>query len=104
MEFQELVNEAKKVRDKYSQEEIKEFGRAWNVNDRLQGFIGDVGDLSKLMMVRSGVRTIENADAKLRHELADCLWSIMIIADELGIDLEKSFLNTMNDLNKKLDQ
>jgi NTP pyrophosphatase (non-canonical NTP hydrolase) len=103
MEFQELINEAKKIRDKYSREETKEFGRPWNVNDRLQGFIGDVGDLSKLMMVKNGVRKIDNAEEKLKHELADCLWSVMIIADELGVDLEKSFLGTMQDLNKKLD-
>jgi NTP pyrophosphatase (non-canonical NTP hydrolase) len=34
----------------------------------------------------------------LAHELADCLWSIIVIADEAGVDLEKAFFETMKEI------
>jgi NTP pyrophosphatase (non-canonical NTP hydrolase) len=39
----------------------------------------------------------------LGHELADCLWSIIILASELDIDLEANFLATMEKLNRHID-
>ena len=64
--------------------------------------VGDVGDLVKLVMVKEGKRHGEAVDAKLRHELSDCLWSLLIIADHYGIDLEQSFFETMNELDERL--
>jgi len=42
-------------------------------------------------------------DEKFEHELSDCLWSIMILADKYGVDLEYSFLRTMDELEKRID-
>jgi NTP pyrophosphatase (non-canonical NTP hydrolase) len=57
----------------------------------------------KLVMAKNNFRNGENIDAKLAHELSDCLWSIIVIANELGIDLEKEFLFTMDGLEEKLE-
>jgi len=57
-----------------------------------------VGDLVKLVMAQNGRRAIPDAESKLAHELADCLWSVIVLADGHGIDLEKAFLDTMDDL------
>ena len=62
------------------------------------GFVGDVGDLMKLIIAESGVRDIPDARQKLEHELADCLWSVLVLADAYGVDLEKAFTQTMDDL------
>ncbi len=62
------------------------------------------GDLMKLVTAKEGVRVIENVDKKLAHELSDCLWSIIILADQYGIDLEKSFQEAMNSLEKSLQK
>ena len=35
----------------------------------------------------------------LGHELADCFWSVLIIADAYGVDLETVFERTMNELS-----
>ena len=102
MDFKELTIKAKEIRDKYAEKEKKLTGRTWSVLERTQGFVGDVGDLTKLVMAKKGLRKIENLDKKLTHELADCLWSVIIISDELGIDLEKSFLDMIEDLNQKV--
>jgi len=71
--------------------------------ERTQGFMGDAGDLMKLVMAKYGLRTIEDIDKKLAHELSDCLWSILIIADELGIDIEKEFGKNMDELERHIE-
>lgn len=68
----------------------------------MQGFVGDVGDLMKLVMAKSGVRSADNLDAKLAHELADCLWSVLTLAKLYEVDLEQAFLSTMNSIEAKI--
>ena len=66
--------------------------------------VKDMGELSKLLMVRGGYRDDfkEDIKIKLEHQLADMLFSIIIIADKTGIDLEKSFWQTMREIEKKI--
>jgi NTP pyrophosphatase (non-canonical NTP hydrolase) len=64
------------------------------------GFMGDVGDLAKLIQAAEGVRAIPDAEAKLAHELADCLWSAIVLADAYGIGLARAFVDTMDALEK----
>jgi NTP pyrophosphatase (non-canonical NTP hydrolase) len=64
------------------------------------GFVGDVGDLAKLVIAQEGRRDIADFEKKTAHELADCLWSIIVLADSYHIDLEESF----SDLCAKLRQ
>lgn len=103
MNLNDLINKAKDIRDKYSKIETKVSGKPWGVSERMQGFVGDVGDLMKLVMAKNKLRKGEDVDAKLAHELADCLWSILLIADELGIDLEKEFFKNMDNLEKRIE-
>nr|WP_255645756.1 hypothetical protein [Actinoplanes polyasparticus] len=53
--------------------------------------MGDVGDLAKLVMAVDGRREIPDARARLGHELADCLWSVLVLADRYGVDLAVEF-------------
>jgi NTP pyrophosphatase (non-canonical NTP hydrolase) len=41
-------------------------------------------------------------DEKLAHELADCLWSVLVLADRLGVDLGAAFAATMSDLEQNI--
>lgn len=102
MQFQEMIQRAREIRAQYSQDELKRFGKEWTKEQLVQGFVGDVGDLVKLSMAKSGVRNIENVDQKLAHELADCLWSIIVIADQYDVDLEAAFSQTMNELEERI--
>lgn len=69
----------------------------------MAGFVGDVGDLSKIIMAKHGLRAMEDVDTKLAHELSDCLWSVLVLADKYNIDLSKEFTKTMDSLDKKID-
>ena len=86
------------IRGQYAALETAKYGRSWTDEELALGFVGDVGDLVKLVMARSGVRDISEVQEKLEHELADCLWSVIVLADQYEIDLEKAFLKTMDDL------
>jgi NTP pyrophosphatase (non-canonical NTP hydrolase) len=56
----------------------------------------------KLVQAASGVRDIPDARARLAHELADCLWSVLVLADAYGIDVERAFFDTMDELEQRL--
>ena len=103
-QFAELVALATRVRDHYDELNETDGNPRWNVQDRMAGFVGDVGALSKLIMVKNGLRRgPQDIDQELAHELSDSLWSIMVIADELGIDLEAAFVTAMEELHERIE-
>ncbi|MBS3903420.1 MAG: hypothetical protein KGZ30_03560 [Anaplasmataceae bacterium] len=102
MEFKDIARRAIEIKNKYALQNEELGIKAWKVEDYYQGFVGDVGDLGKLIMARNNLRRYEDQDQKLAHELADCLWSILIIAEELGVNLEEEFLKAkLSTLEKK---
>lgn len=102
MEFRTLVQRAVDVRRQYARFEKRKYGRAWTREEIVQGFIGDVGDLVKLTMAYSGVRDIPDAEQKMAHELADCLWSVLVLSEMYGVDLERAFIQTMDELERHI--
>ena len=104
MEFQTIIDRAMAIRKQYEAKEKQLYGSAWTSEEIALGFVGDVGDLAKLIVAENGKRNISDSKAKLEHELADCLWSIIVLAHQHGVDLETSFVNTMNELEKHLSE
>ncbi|GMA22318.1 hypothetical protein GCM10025864_00770 [Luteimicrobium album] len=70
----------------------------------MRGFVGDVGDLAKHALGKAGVRPREDLDEAVAHELADCLWSLCVLADAYGVDLEDAFERTMRSLTERLER
>lgn len=95
---------ARAVRFRYAETEAARFGRSWTHEELMLGFLGDVGDLAKLVQGKAGVRPRDGLDEALAHELADCLWSVMSLADAYGVDLETAFADTMTMIDGHLDQ
>lgn len=60
------------------------------------GFVGDVGDLAKFVMADAGTPDIPQHRERLGHELADCLWAVLVIAARSGVDLETEFDSCMD--------
>ncbi|MBI4135710.1 nucleotide pyrophosphohydrolase [Candidatus Uhrbacteria bacterium] len=104
MEFQDIIKRARTIKKAYDALNRREGNREWSASEYAQGLVGDVGDLVKLIMAKNGFRfsAEENVNTALKHELADCLWSVLTIADELGVNLEKEFIATMNKLESKI--
>jgi NTP pyrophosphatase (non-canonical NTP hydrolase) len=103
MEFQQLVERARHVRQLYAEHERRTAGAEWSTTDLALGLVGDVGDLVKLVQAKEGLRNVGDVDLKLAHELADCLWSLIVLADRLGIDLQLAFVETLDGLERVLD-
>jgi NTP pyrophosphatase (non-canonical NTP hydrolase) len=104
MEFAVLVQRALEVRQQYAEWERRRYGRPWSREEVALGLAGDVGDLMKLVQAQEGVRDIPDAKDKLAHELADCLWSVLVLADLYDVELEQAFLQTMDELEAHLSR
>lgn len=102
MDFKQIQKRALEIRQQYNDLETKKNGKPWTNAQLMEGFVGDVGDLMKLIMAKEGIRDIDNLDEKLAHELADCLWSVLVLADKYNVNLEESFLKTMNQLEERI--
>jgi len=103
--FASLIALAVKVRDHYNELQVKDNQKQWTVTDRMSGYVGDVGALSKLIMAKQGIRRgPENLDEEIAHELADNLWSLLVIADELNIDLESAYVKVMDELHARIER
>lgn len=102
MLLSKLSTRARQIRTLYDQQARDRGGRPWTPAEFAQGFAGDVGELMKLAMAKQGLRSAENVEARLAHELSDCLWSVLVLADAYGIDLAKAFSHTMDELEQRL--
>lgn len=100
MHLSELTQRAMEIRERFAAYEQRRVGRTWTREEIMQGFVVDVGDLMKLVMAKAGARRVDEVDAKLAHELSDCLWSVLVLAQLYGFDLEREFLRTMDELER----
>jgi NTP pyrophosphatase (non-canonical NTP hydrolase) len=100
MELRDLESSALRLNALYEQLEIQKFGRPWTTQELALGFMGDVGDLAKLIQANAGIRDIDDCKAKLGHELSDCLWSILVLANKCGIDLQTEFVKNTRELSE----
>lgn len=103
MNIQDTIKRSTEIRQKYDQLNAKN-NTSWEAEDFMSGFVGDVGDLSKLIMAKRGLRSDvdDDIDDKIAHELADCLWSVCVLADKYNVNLEAAFLKTMDELDERL--
>jgi len=81
-----MQGQALEVAGLYDKLNVAEGRKPWTVSDYMAGYVGDVGDLSKLVMAREGKRDIADVDAKIKHELDDNLWSLLVLYEKLGYD------------------
>lgn len=94
-----LQDRALQIKALYDELNQVQRGRTWTREEFMLGFVGDVGDLAKLVMVQEGARDMPGGRDALGHELADCLWSVLVLASAYDIDLGVEFDRTMNELS-----
>ncbi|MFN0094570.1 MAG: MazG nucleotide pyrophosphohydrolase domain-containing protein [Dehalococcoidia bacterium] len=104
MNLEELSARAMEVRHRYRALEEAKYDHAWTREDVTLGLVGDVGDLCKLVMAKAGLRTMRDTDDRIAHELADVLWSTLVLAEMYEVDLQAAFLKTMADIERHIDE
>jgi NTP pyrophosphatase (non-canonical NTP hydrolase) len=58
----------------------------------------DIGELVEQIMAKEKYRDGEDIDKKIEHELADCLWAILMLAKHLNVDMEKAYTQMIKDV------
>lgn len=101
-DIKDLTQKAMYIRQKYNELNQADGHKKWDGVDYLAGFMGDMGNLAKLVMAKEGRRRGEDVDQKLSHELGDCLWSLLVLANYFDVDIEKAFNGTMEELEERL--
>ncbi|MFD8261359.1 nucleotide pyrophosphohydrolase [Streptomyces griseoluteus] len=105
MTLEECRQRTERVRDLYDRLHLCERGRVWTNEEFALGFVGDVGDLAKLVTAEEGARArdTQGGRAALEHELADCLCSVLVLADRYDINLRTAFHRTMTELETAIN-
>ena len=104
MELSELTERAMQIRQRFDEAAKAQNSRGWTREEVMQGFVGDVGDLMKLVMAKAGMRPVNDVDRKLAHEISDCLWSVLVLAKLYDMNLEQEFLHAMTEIETELAQ
>lgn len=104
MDFKELIKKAGEIKEAYDKLDRIKGKEVWMASHYAQGLVGDVGDLLKLVMAKNNYSNFKDVDKRIRHELADCLWSIFMLSVELNVDLEKEFIINIEYLKQKLNE
>lgn len=58
MGLDQLHQSALRIHDLYDELNMRERGRVWTREEFMLGFMGDVGDLAKLILAEEGARTV----------------------------------------------
>lgn len=90
------------LRTQYEKKEKQLYGSPATDEDIAQGFLGDVNNLVKLVMAGHGKAQIAHSTEKLGSQLSHCLWSVIVLAKMHNIDIEQSFMETMDKLENHL--
>lgn len=102
MTFDEMISRSIKIKKLYASKNAADGHKNWTAGDYLAGMMKDMGDLSKLIMVKENLRSMDgDIDAKLAHEIGDCFWSLVVIADELSIDPKVAFASMLREVEER---
>lgn len=63
------------------------------------GYLYDIGELGCLVMAAEDRSLREDhLPRELEDKLSECLWWVLVLADRLGVDINKAFTTKMNTL------
>jgi len=92
MDFSEAVARSLKIRKAYHHLELKHHGSEWTTEEDALAFLTDAGLVGRLTMSQQGRwPTNEEAGPELEHKLGECIWWLIVLADRMEIDIDKSF-------------
>ncbi len=99
-----MQDRAEEIATRYAELNTRQGHHRWDTREYMEGYVGDVGALMKLIMAKSGLRHIEDIDKKLIHEIGDNIWSLLVICRRLGIDPAEAFATTMDEIEERFQR
>ncbi|HEX6344406.1 hypothetical protein [Umezawaea sp.] len=96
---------ALRVRALYERLEEHLNGKTWTLHELVLGFGNDVGCIGRLLLAHEGTRAVPgDPTAELEHKLAESVWWSFVLADRLGIDLDRAYGETMSRIERDLER
>ena len=96
-------DDALAVRRLYEILENRFNGKTWTRHEMMLGFSNDVGYIGRLLLAQEGTWAIDgDAEAELKHKLAESIWWVFVLAEDLGIDIDEAFTETMAQIRRDL--
>ena len=83
---------------------IKQHGRYWTPLSQFARLAEEVGELGRELNFRYGDKPVMHKDAggAITDELGDVLFVTMLLANDMGIDLEEALLATLKKYEARL--
>jgi NTP pyrophosphatase (non-canonical NTP hydrolase) len=99
---------------KLLQKDVKKWtdtkGFKWSAYAEFCHLVEEVGELGEALTVKHGEREAGSGSkgladhSDMKEELGDVLFSLIVIANRFGIDLENCFNSTIRRYNKKIEK
>lgn len=101
MNLDELTQKVLRIKDLYSDLEKAKSYKTWTIEETYGGLVSDVGDLGRLVLAKEGFREMHDLENKLQHELAEILYTTLLLSNHYKIDLQKAFLDEIDRLERE---
>ncbi len=105
MTLKELEQRVKKIKHAYNVANRFEGYKTWGESEYTHGLSGDAGDLAKLVLAKRGFSFVaKDTERKIAKKIADCLFSLLAIAEEMDIEVEAEFEAMLLKLEDKVKE
>ena len=90
LDFNEIIERSKKIRESYHQLEQQHHGSEWTVEEDALAFLTDAGLVGRHTMSQQQRWPANNTENELEHKLGECIWWLVVLADRMNIDIEEA--------------
>jgi NTP pyrophosphatase (non-canonical NTP hydrolase) len=101
-DVQDMQRRALQIASHYDDYNRARGRQTWGLQEYVDGLVGDIGDLTKIIMAMQGKRDMEDMCTKVEHELNDVMWSVLLLYKMFQLDPEASFSKAMNALEARV--
>lgn len=103
MKFNEIVERSIAIRHSYHKLEKQFHESEWTVEEDALAFLTDAALVGRLAMSQQGRWPKgNNTIPELEHKLSECIWWIIVLAERMDIDIEKSLDEFLSKLEGQL--
>lgn len=90
IDFSEIIERSKKIRERYHQLERQHHGTEWTVEEDALAFLTDAGLVGRHTMSQQERWPANNTESELEHKLGECIWWLVVLADRMNIDIKEA--------------
>lgn len=80
----------------------RKFSKQWSTPIRFIDMVEEVGELANALMGQWQEKPHNRIKATVEDSLCDILYDIILLAHDFNIDLEKSYLKMLKELDKRV--